>query len=155
MAIYDVIKYEGRNDTFVFKHPAEDFNAGSQLIVHESQEAIFFKDGKALDRFGPGKYTLDTDSLPLMKGFFKIVSKGPTQFHAEVYFINLSTIMGVKWGTDTKVRMFDPASGLHIEIGAYGEFNIRVTEAAKLLFKIDMVEEFKRSTLSQKQFYEK
>lgn len=136
MAIYDVIKYEGRNDTFVFKHPAEDFNAGSQLIVHESQEAIFFKDGKALDRFGPGKYTLDTDSLPLMKGFFKMVSKGPTQFHAEVYFINLSTIMGVKWGTDTKVRMFDPASGLHIEIGAYGEFNIRVTEAAKLLFKI-------------------
>ena len=136
MAIYDVIKYEGRNDTFVFKHPAEDFNAGSQLIVHESQEAIFLKDGKALDRFGPGKYTLDTDSLPLMKGFFKAISKGPSQFHAEVYFVNLATIMGVKWGTDSKIRMFDPASGLHIELGAFGEFNIKVVEAAKLLFKV-------------------
>ena len=66
MAIIDVIKYEGTNDTFVYKHSCEDFNAGSQLIVHESQEAIFFRDGKAMDRFGAGKHTLVTESLPLM-----------------------------------------------------------------------------------------
>lgn len=136
MAIIDVIKYEGRNDTFVYKHPTEDFNAGTQLIVHESQEAIFFRDGKALDRFGAGKYTLDTESLPLMKGFFKKVANGPSQFHAEVYFVNLTTIMGVKWGTDSKVRMYDPASGLHLEIGAFGEFNIRVADSGKVLLKL-------------------
>ena len=50
-----VIKYEGANDTFVWKHPIEDFNLGSQLIVHESQEAIFFKDGRALDLIGAGR----------------------------------------------------------------------------------------------------
>ncbi len=136
MAIIDVIKYEGGNDTFVYKHPCEDFNAGSQLIVHESQEAIFFRDGKAMDRFGSGKYTLDTESLPLMKGFFKKIAGGPSQFHAEVYFVNLSTIMGVKWGTDSKVRMYDPASGLHIELGAFGEFNIRVADSGKVLLKL-------------------
>lgn len=136
MAIIDVIKYEGGNETFVYKHPVEDFNAGTQLIVHESQEAIFFRDGKAMDRFGAGKYTLDTESLPLMKSFFKKAASGPSQFHAEVYFINLATIMGVRWGTDSKVRMYDPASGLHLEIGAFGEFNIRVSDSGKVLLKL-------------------
>lgn len=136
MAIIDVIKYEGGNDTFVYKHPVEDFNSGTQLIVHESQEAVFFRDGKALDRFGAGKYTLDTESLPLMKTFFKMAFNGPSQFHAEVYFVNLSTIMAVKWGTDTKIRMYDPASGLHLEIGAFGEFNIRIADSGKVLLKL-------------------
>lgn len=136
MAIIDVIKYEGGNDTFVYKHEVEDFNAGTQLIVHESQEAIFFRDGKAMDRFGAGKYTLDTESLPLMKRFFKAIAGGPSQFHAEVYFVNLATIMGVKWGTDSKVRMYDPASGLHLEIGAFGEFNIKITDSGKVLLKL-------------------
>lgn len=58
--IIQVIKYEGDNTTFIWKHPTEDFNLGSQLIVHESQRAIFFKDGQALDLFGPGRYTLST-----------------------------------------------------------------------------------------------
>ena len=55
-----IIKYEGDNSTFIWKHPIEDFNYGSQLIVHESQEAVFFRDGMALDLFGPGRYTLET-----------------------------------------------------------------------------------------------
>ena len=67
MAVIDVIKDEGNNDTFVYKHECEDFNTGSQLIVHESQEAIFFRDGKAMDRFDAGKYMLNIESLPLMK----------------------------------------------------------------------------------------
>lgn len=136
MPIISVIKYEGNNDTFVYKHDIQDFNTNSQLIVHESQEAVFFRDGKLLDKFGAGKHTLDTESLPLMKGFFKAIAEGPSQFHAEVYFINLATIMGVKWGTDSKVRMFDPATGLHLELGACGEFNIRVSDSGKILLKI-------------------
>lgn len=136
MAIINVIKYEGNNDTFVHKHECEDFNVGTQLIVHESQEAVFFRDGKAMDRFGAGKYTLDTESLPFMKKFFNSIAGGPSQFHAEVYFVNLTTIMGIKWGTDSKVRMYDPASGLHLEIGAFGEFNIKVVDSGKILLKL-------------------
>ena len=61
-----VIKYEGKNDSFVWKHPIEDFNWGSQLIVHESQEAIFMMNGRALDLLGPDRYTLETENLPLI-----------------------------------------------------------------------------------------
>lgn len=131
-----IIKYEGDNETLVWKHPIEDFNFGSQLIVHESQEAIFFRDGQALDLFGAGRYTLQTQQLPLLEKIYKLPTDTEGTFHSEVYFVNLTTQMGVKWGTDSKVRLFDPASGLHIEIGASGEFNIRVTDSRKLLLKV-------------------
>ena len=131
-----IIKYEGDNETLVWKHPLEDFNFGSQLIVHESQEAIFFRDGQALDLFGAGRYTLQTQQLPLLEKIYKLPTDTEGTFHSEVYFVNLATQMGVKWGTDSKVRLFDPASGLHIELGASGEFNIRVTNSRKLLLKV-------------------
>ena len=131
-----IIKYEGDGDTLVWKHPIEDFNYGSQLIVHESQEAIFFRDGQALDLFGAGRYTLETQQLPMLEKIYKLPTDTEGTFHSEVYYINLATVMGVKWGTDSKVRMFDPASGLHVEIGACGEFNIRVTNSRKLLMKL-------------------
>lgn len=131
-----IIKYEGDADTLVWKHPIEDFNYGSQLIVHESQEAVFFRDGQALDTFGPGRYTLETQQLPLLEKVYKLPTDTEGTFHSEVYYINLSTIMGIKWGTDSKVRMFDPASGLHVELGACGEFNIKVINARKLLAKL-------------------
>ena len=131
-----IIKYEGDNETLVWKHPIEDFNFGSQLIVHESQEAIFFRDGQALDLFGAGRYTLETQQLPLLEKFYKLPTDTEGTFHSEVYYINMATQMGIKWGTDSKVRMFDPASGLHIELGASGEFNVRVTDSRKLLLKV-------------------
>ncbi|MCD8190571.1 MAG: SPFH domain-containing protein [Clostridiales bacterium] len=132
-----IIKYEGNNSTFIWKHPIEDFNTGSQLIVHESQEAVFFRDGQALDVFGAGRYTLETQNLPLMNQLYKLPT-GDTKatFHTEVYFVNLATQMGIKWGTDTKVRVFDPISGMHVSIGASGEFNIRVVDSKRILLKL-------------------
>ena len=131
-----IIKYEGNNETLVWKHPVEDFNLGSQLIVHESQEAIFFRDGQALDLFGAGRYTLETQQLPLLEKLYRLPTDTQGTFHSEVYFFNLTTQMGIKWGTDSKVRLFDPASGLHLEIGASGEFSIRVTDSRRLLLKL-------------------
>lgn len=134
--IASVIKYEGDNETFIWKHPMEDFNIGSQLIVHESQEAIFFRDGQALDLFGPGRYTLETQQMPLLENLYPLSSGAERTFHSEVYYINMATQMGIKWGTDSKVRLFDPESGMHLEIGASGEFNICVTDSRKLLLKV-------------------
>lgn len=131
-----IIKYEGDNETLVWKHPIEDFNLGSQLIVHESQEAIFFRDGQALDLFGAGRYTLETQQLPILEKLYTLPTDTEGTFHSEVYFINMTTQMGIKWGTDSKVRLFDPMTGMHIELGASGEFNIRVTNSRKLLLKL-------------------
>lgn len=133
--IIDVIKYEGGNDVLIYKHPKTDFNLGTQLIVHESQEAVFFKDGKAQESFGPGRHTLETNNLPKVTRELNEIA-GAHIFHAEVYFINLTTELGVKWGTDSKIRMYDPISGLHLEIGACGTFNIRVNDGRKLLVKV-------------------
>ena len=136
MEIISVIKYEGSNEVFAYKHPKEDITIGSQLIVHESQEALFFRDGKALDLFQAGRHTLTTYNIPLLRDLMKLGTGGENVFHAEVYFINMTTQMGIRWGTDSKVRLFDPASGLHIEIGASGTFNLKVVDSRKLIVKI-------------------
>lgn len=131
-----IIKYEGDNDTFIWKHPIEDFNYGSQLIVHESQEAIFFKDGQALDLFGPGRYTLETQQLPLLEKVYSLPTDTEGTFHSEVYFINKTVQMAIKWGTSEKVRFIDPLTGVPLELGASGEMNIQVVNSRKLLLKL-------------------
>jgi len=131
-----VIQYEGDNSTFVWKHPIENFNTGSQLIVHESQEAIFFMNGQALDLFGPGRYTLETENLPILKKIYNLPTGSQTPFHSEVYFINKSIGMGFKWGTDSRVRFIDPATGVPLDIGASGEMNLQVCDSRKLLVKL-------------------
>lgn len=81
--IADIIKYEGDNTTFIWKHPCEDFNALTQLIVHESQEAIFMMNGQALDLFGPGRYTLETQNIPLIGKALNIPTGGYVQRFAD------------------------------------------------------------------------
>ena len=134
--IIDVIQYEGDNTTLIYKYPKTNFNFGTQLIVHESQEAVFFRDGESLESFGPGRHTLETQNLPYLKNKINALAGGQHVFHSEVYFINLTTELGVKWGTDSKIRLFDPISGLHLEIGASGTFNIKVNDGRKLLIKV-------------------
>lgn len=131
-----IIKYEGDNNTFIWKHPIEDFNFGSQLIVHESQEAIFFKDGQALDLFGPGRYTLETQQLPLLEKVYSLPTDTQGTFHSEVYFINKTVQMSIKWGTPDKVRFIDPLTGTPLALGASGEMNIQVLNSRKLLLKL-------------------
>ncbi len=131
-----VIKYEGDNDTLVWKHPIEDFNYGSQLIVHESQEAIFFKDGQALDLFGAGRYTLETQQLPLLEKLYKLPTDTEGTFHSEVYFFNLIHQMAIKWGTPEKVNLIEPMSGAPISLGARGMLNFRIADSRKLLLRL-------------------
>ena len=136
MAITEVIKYEGDNSTFIWKHPCEDFNTTSQLIVHESQEAIFFMNGQALDLFGPGRYTLETQYTPLRKKFTNIPTDGKTPFHCEVYFINKTEQMAIKWGTDSKVQYIEPTYRFPLSIGASGEMSLSVSDSRKLLINL-------------------
>ena len=135
-SLASVIKYEGDNETLIWKHPIEDFNMGSQLIVHESQEAIFFRDGQALDLFGPGRYTLETQQLPLMEKLYQLPTGTEGVFHSEVYFINKTVQMSIKWGTPDKVRFIDPLTSTPLEIGASGELNLQVQDARRLILKL-------------------
>lgn len=134
--IAEIIKYEGDNSTFIWKHPSEDFNSLTQLIVHESQEAIFFMNGQALDLFGPGRYTLETQNIPKLGKLLNRTTGGETPFHCEVYFINKTEQMSIKWGTDSKVQYIEPTYGFPISIGASGEMSLRAEDSRKLLLKL-------------------
>lgn len=134
--IVDVIKYEGDNSTFIWKHPCEDFNTATQLIVHESQEAVFFLNGQALDLFGPGRHTLETQNIPLLRRVTEIPTGGETTFHCEVYFINKTEQMAVRWGTDSKVQYIEPTFHFPLSIGASGEMTLAAADSRKLLVKL-------------------
>lgn len=140
--IADVIKYEGDNSTFIWKHPCEDFNSLTQLIVHESQEAIFFMNGQALDLFGAGRYTLETQNIPLIGKVLKRLTGDTSPFHCEVYFINKTEQMSIKWGTDSKVQYVEPTYGFPISVGASGEMSLRAENSRKLLLKLVGTESF-------------
>lgn len=133
MKIIDVIKYEGDNSTFVWKHPNEDFSTGTQLIVHESQEAILFLNGQALDLFGPGRHTLETQNIPFLQRVLNISLGNQTPFHCEVYFINKVLRRAIKWGTQSKIQYTDPKFNLPLEIGASGELELKVEDSRKIL----------------------
>jgi membrane protease subunit (stomatin/prohibitin family) len=104
-----------------------DIKWGSQLIVQESQAAVFFRDGKALDTFGPGRYTLSTQNLPLLTGLLALPFGGTSPFQAEVYFVSLKVFTNQRWGTADPI-VFRDAEFAMVRLRAYGIFSIRVTD---------------------------
>lgn len=136
MEITSVIKYEGDNSTFVWKHPKEDFNTESQLIVHETQEAVFFLNGQPMDLFTSGRYTLETANIPVLQKIKNIPTDGVSPFHCEVYFVNKTEQMGIRWGTDSTVQYIEPTYGFPISIGANGEMSLKAVDSKKLLMKL-------------------
>lgn len=136
MKIADIIKYEGDNDVLVWKHPSEDFNTMTQLIVHSSQEAMFFRDGRALDVFGPGRYTLHTQNLPYLSKLINIPTDGKSPFHCEVYFVNKTIPLDIKWGTSSQVVVQDPKFNILIHAGVNGGMGIQIENSRMFLEKI-------------------
>jgi membrane protease subunit (stomatin/prohibitin family) len=104
MAMFDVVKHEGPNDVLVWKWPGDQISWGSVVIVNQTQEAIFYKNGQALDVLGPGKHQLETENIPLLKTFVNIPFGNRTPFPAEVYFVDKATLLDVKWGTPSRCR---------------------------------------------------
>lgn len=135
MAIFEVIKKIKEDDNLVWRYPKTSFNTMSQLIVHESQEAVFFSNGKALDLFEAGKYTLTTNNIPLLKTFLNIPTGFRSPFQCEVYFVD-KTEKNSKWGTSSKIEFLEPTYKFPIQIGACGEMRFIVEDSRKLLIKL-------------------
>ncbi|MDR1033844.1 MAG: SPFH domain-containing protein [Bifidobacteriaceae bacterium] len=132
----DVIDYKGANDTFVWRSPITDFNIGTQLIVHEAQEALFFANGQALDLFGPGRHTLTTENIPMVRNFFNKATGDKTPFKTEVYYINKAYQPNITWGTPQKVEYKDPQINDLLSVGASGAIGVRVSDSRKFIIKI-------------------
>ena len=100
---------------------------GAQLTVRESQVAVFFYKGKALDAFGPGRHTLKTANIPILTKILSLPWGLSSPLRAEVYFINLKVFTNLKWGTRDPVAFKDSELGL-IRLRAFGVFNLQVMQ---------------------------
>jgi len=136
MELYSVIKNDGPGDVLVWKFMGEDFNNGSQLIVAESEEALFYKDGIIEEIFDGGKYTLGTRNYPFISRLRNFFSGNISAFHAKVYFINKVHKLELFWGTNTPIQMRDPVYMLQTSIQVRGSYSIQVADSKKFLLKM-------------------
>ncbi|MBQ9566363.1 MAG: SPFH domain-containing protein [Synergistaceae bacterium] len=108
----------------------------TQLIVGEAQEAVLFRDGQALDLFGPGRYSLSTDNIPLLRRVMNLPTGGESPFKANVWFVNKTSVLDVKWGTQTPILLRDPEYKIALPVRAYGQFGLQISDSRKLLLKL-------------------
>lgn len=125
----DVIQFQDpTGHTMVARWPTSGTAAiqlGSQLVVEESQQAVFFRDGKALDVFPPGRHTLATENLPLLTTLLSIPFGGKSPFQAAVAFVSTKTFLDLKWGTKEPVIYRDAELAM-VRLRAFGKFAVRV-----------------------------
>ncbi len=134
--IIDRIKYNGEADELVWKFPYDNLSIGAQLIVNQSQEAVFFKGGMARDVFTAGTHTLSANNIPLLQKLVNLPFGGNTPFSAEVWFVNKTAKRGLKWGSPTPITVFDPFYRLELQIGVAGEFGVRITDSVAFITEI-------------------
>ncbi|MDF3821191.1 SPFH domain-containing protein [Leptospira sp. 96542] len=135
MALIDRIKFEGKPNEIVWKYPSDEISTAGQLIVDENLEAIFFKEGRALDSFGPGTHTLKTGNIPILEALVNLPFGGKTPFTAEVYYVNKS-IFAMKWGTNTPIPLEDPKYKIVLNIRAFGDYKFRVKDPRAFLLNV-------------------
>ncbi|MFC9709793.1 SPFH domain-containing protein [Paenibacillus sp. NPDC056933] len=136
MAIIDVIKYDGSPDVFAWKHPENELGTWTQLIVNQSQQAILFKDGRALDMFGPGRHTLSTANIPILNRIVNLPFGGKSPFAAEVWYVNQVSALDVKWGTANPIQIQDPKYNIIVPVRAFGQMGIKIADSRKFLVKL-------------------
>ena len=136
MAVIDLVKWDSAPGIYVWKYPSDELSNLTQLIVSESQQAILLKDGKLIGIFGAGRYTLDTNNIPLLSTFIKMPFGGHSPFKAEVWFVNKAITLDVKWGTPDPIQLMDPKYQVMLPVRAFGQFGVQIENGAKFLLKI-------------------
>lgn len=136
MAIVSVVKYDGSPDVFAWKYPDSELGTWTQLIVNESQQAILFKGGQALDVFEAGRHTLSTANIPFLEALINLPFGGQSPFSAEVWFVNKQFNLDVKWGTPSPIQIQDPVYGVFVPVRSHGIFGLQIDDAKRFLVKL-------------------
>lgn len=136
MAIVEVVKFDGPADVFAWKYPNQELGTWTQLIVNETQEAILFKGGKALDLFGAGRHTLSTQNIPGLQAIVNLPFGGRSPFTAEVWYVNKISSLDVKWGTATPLQLQDPKYQIIASVRSFGQFGLQIEDTRKFLLKL-------------------
>ncbi len=159
MAILDLIEYpDERGGEIVHRVPESgsgEFRLGSQLVVRESQRAVFFRDGKALDVFGPGRHTISTNNIPLLTGLLGLPFGGDSPFRAEVYFVAMREFLDMKWGSQQPLVYRDTELGM-VRLRAFGTYSMKVADPQVFVneivgtrgsYQTSAIEDFLRSVI--------
>jgi membrane protease subunit (stomatin/prohibitin family) len=139
--IFDVVEHaDEMRDEIVHRFPedgAGDYRIGSQVIVRESQAAVFFRDGKALDVFGPGRHTITTANIPFLIDLIGKAFNERSPFTAEVYFVSMREFANQKWGTPQPIIVRNPGMGLGVALlQGYGTYGMQVADAQQFVTQL-------------------
>lgn len=139
--VFDVVEYpDEMRDEIVHRFPEAgpgDFRIGSQVIVRESQNAVFFRDGNALDVFGPGRHTIATANIPLLINVLDNLFNDRTPFPAEVYFVSMREFADRKWGTPQPIIVRNPNMGLGVALlQGFGTYSFQVKDPQQFVTQI-------------------
>lgn len=140
--IFDVVEYPNEmSNEIVHRFPemgAGDFRIGSQVIVREYQNAVFFRDGNALDTFGPGRHTIATANIPLLvDAIGKTFFNERTPFPAEVYFVSMREFVDHKWGTPQPIIVRNPGLGLGLALlQGFGTYSFQVKDPQQFVNQV-------------------
>jgi len=139
--IIDLIEYPNEmRDEIVHRFPETgqgNYRIGSQLIVRESQAAVFFRDGNALDVFGPGRHTIVTYNIPLLIDQIGKLFNEKTPFPAEVYFVSMREFADRKWGTPQPIIVRNPNMGLGVALlQGFGTYSFQVKDPQQLVTQL-------------------
>ncbi len=136
--IIDVVDHVNvMDDELCYREPqggGGDWRMGSQVIVQESQSAVFVRGGEVLDDLGPGRHTLSTANLPILSSLVGLVTGGRNPFTADLYFVNLKDMPQVPWGTNPPILLETPGKGVGVVLLiTHGVIDIGVSDTKRFL----------------------
>lgn len=134
--LFTVIKNERPSDELIWKSPIEDFNNNSQVIVMESEEVLFVKDGVVEATLGGGRHTLNTDNYPFINKIQRVVTGGKNPYSCKIYFVDKAHKLELLWGTDSPIQMEDIKYKFRIGVRARGSYSIQIQDAKKFFVKL-------------------
>jgi membrane protease subunit (stomatin/prohibitin family) len=136
VAIIDRVKWDASPDQLVWKFPSEELSTWTQLLVNETQQAFLVREGIYDGPFLAGRHTLSTENIPLIRTLIGLPFGGKTPFSAEVWFVNLTANLDVKWGTPDPIQIEDPKYGIIVPVRSFGQYGVKISDGKKFLQKL-------------------
>ena len=137
MAIIDAVIWQPQGSPIIYAHkyPENNLSTYTQLVVQESQEAVLFSKGKLMGKFGPGRHTLNSENLPILRSLYGFPFGGKNPFTAEVWFVNKIQAFNIGWNIGN-LSIHDSDYNTMLPLTADGQYGLRIVDAEKFLVKV-------------------